>query len=123
MRDLSARPATPTAGHYAGSELADRRSLYALSITKGASRATPGFFSTRTRIDFGIRAIIAEPRSGLVNYQNVPPLIAALVSSKIVTLHELQTVYGILDAHNLLEIVMVDRHNESILSEAHGNAH
>lgn len=45
-------------------------------------------------------------------------LIGTLVSSKIATLHELQTVYGSLDAHNLLEIVMIDAHNERTLSEA-----
>jgi hypothetical protein len=39
---------------------------------------------------------------------NTPKLIGALVSGGIARLIELQTVYGILDAYNLLEIQMVD---------------
>jgi hypothetical protein len=47
----------------------------------------------------------------------VPRLIGTLVSAKIATLAELQTVYGIKDAHDLLEILTVDRHNERVLNE------
>jgi hypothetical protein len=49
---------------------------------------------------------------GLLSYLNVPPLIGTLVSGRMATLCELQTVYGIMDAYNLLEIFTVDRHNE-----------
>ncbi len=49
---------------------------------------------------------------GLVSYVNVPRLIGALVSGQMATLWELQSVYGILDAYNLLEIMLVDGHNE-----------
>lgn len=42
------------------------------------------------------------------------PLIGTIISSGKATLHELQTVYGIEDAHNLLEIITVDRHNEAL---------
>ena len=49
---------------------------------------------------------------GLIGYVNVPKLIGALVSGKMATLWELQSVYGILDAYNLLEIMTVDDHNE-----------
>jgi hypothetical protein len=34
------------------------------------------------------------------------------VSAKMATLTELQTVYGVEDAYNLLEILQVDIHNE-----------
>jgi hypothetical protein len=33
-------------------------------------------------------------------------------------LHELQTVYGLEDAYDLLEIVQVDRYNEALAHEA-----
>lgn len=34
------------------------------------------------------------------------------MSSRLATLTELQTVYGVADAYNLLEILLVDLHNE-----------
>lgn len=46
----------------------------------------------------------------------MPSMLAALISAKLATLHELQTVYGLEDAYNLLEILIVDRHNESIIN-------
>lgn len=42
---------------------------------------------------------------------NTPKLIGALVSGRFASLIELQTVYGILDAYNLLEIMTVDNVN------------
>lgn len=47
----------------------------------------------------------------------MPRIIGTLVSSRLATLAELQTVYGTEDAHNLLEILTVDRHNERIIRE------
>jgi hypothetical protein len=44
-------------------------------------------------------------------------LIGTLVSSKICTLYELQTIYGIQDAHAMLEIVSVDAHNHNLLNQ------
>jgi hypothetical protein len=38
------------------------------------------------------------------------------VSSRYATLHELQTVYGLEDMWDLLEILAVDRHNAHVLS-------
>jgi hypothetical protein len=34
-----------------------------------------------------------------------------LISKRLATLHELQTVYGVEDAYNLLEIAAVDDYN------------
>jgi hypothetical protein len=79
-------------------------------------RAAPGFFVRRKSPDFGIRAPLKSPY-GLAEYENVPTLIGALVSAKLATLHELQTVYGLEDAYNLLEILLVDRHNERVLND------
>jgi len=36
------------------------------------------------------------------------------VSSKLATLHELQTVYGIKDLYDLLEVLAVDNYNRMI---------
>ena len=55
---------------------------------------------------------------GLIGYANVPPLIGMVVSSKLATLNELQSVYGVLDLYNLAEIVTVDAHNRRVMSEA-----
>jgi hypothetical protein len=51
---------------------------------------------------------------------NVPPVIGTIVSADLARLHELQSVYGVEDAYNLLEIVAVDRYNEGL---ARGNNH
>ena len=41
----------------------------------------------------------------------MPAIIAVLVSRRMATLHELQTVYGVEDAYNMMEIVMIDDYN------------
>lgn len=48
-------------------------------------------------------------------YRNVPRVIATLISARMATLHELDTVYGIEDAYDMLEIVLVDNYNESLM--------
>lgn len=50
-----------------------------------------------------------------MQYGNVPRVIGTLVSARIATLAELQTVYSIEDAYNLLEVVNVDHHNERVI--------
>lgn len=40
-----------------------------------------------------------------------------MISSKLATLHELQTVYGVEDLYNLLEIVAVDNYNQMLASK------
>lgn len=49
---------------------------------------------------------------GLIEYVNTPSLIGTLVSGGLVSLYELQTVYGIMDAYDLLEIMTVDEVNQ-----------
>lgn len=47
-----------------------------------------------------------------------------LVSRRLATLKELQTFYSLEDAYNMLEIIMVDNHNEHELTkEQNGNRH
>ena len=52
------------------------------------------------------------------NYVNVPQTIGVVVSSKMATLHELDTVLGLRDLHDLLEIQSIDAHNTRIASQA-----
>ncbi|MDE1007003.1 MAG: transcription elongation factor GreA [Paraburkholderia fungorum] len=47
----------------------------------------------------------------------MPRSIGAVVSRRLATLHELQTVYGAEDLYNLLEVIAVDSHNERVLSK------
>lgn len=44
-------------------------------------------------------------------------LIGTIVSSGRATLHELDTVYSIEDAYDLLEVIVVDSHNQRVLRE------
>lgn len=54
----------------------------------------------------------------MIRYVNVPPLIGVVVSAKLASLMELQTIYGVEDCYNLAEIVMVDIHNHNVINEA-----
>lgn len=56
----------------------------------------------------------------MIDYVNVPSIIGTLVSSKVATLHELDTVYGVEDAYKLLEVLAVDAHNLRVLEKRNG---
>jgi hypothetical protein len=43
-------------------------------------------------------------------------MLGAVISSGKATLHELDTVYGTEDLHDMIEIVLVDAHNQRLLS-------
>ena len=45
----------------------------------------------------------------------MPHTIAAVVSARLATLHELQTVYGLMDLWDLIEIHAVDAHNQGVM--------
>jgi hypothetical protein len=51
----------------------------------------------------------------------VPRIVGAIVSAKLATLHELQTVYGLEDAYDLLEIASIDAYNINQAHKKHGN--
>ena len=53
-------------------------------------------------------------REDAAEYANVPPLIAIIVTSKLATLYELQTVYGVKDAYDLMEIILVNNANSHV---------
>jgi len=54
----------------------------------------------------------------LIDYVNVPSTIGILISTKMATLHELQTVYGMEDVMDMLEILMVDNKNRQTMERA-----
>ena len=74
-----------------------------------------GFFFKRKPIDFGIKS--AGKSVKLIEYPATPHTIATVVSSRLATLHELDTVYGIEDLWVLLEINAVDRHNAYLINK------
>lgn len=41
-----------------------------------------------------------------------------MISARLATLHELQTVYGLEDLYDLLEVALVDAHNRAVASRA-----
>ena len=47
---------------------------------------------------------------------NVSAPIATLLSKRMATLHELDTVYGVHDVYDMLEVVTIDAHNAALLS-------
>jgi hypothetical protein len=47
----------------------------------------------------------------------VPAAIGTIVSRGMATLHELDTVYGTQDLHDMLEIINVDSHNQRVMSK------
>lgn len=46
---------------------------------------------------------------------NVPALVGTVLSIGAATLHELATVYGTEDCHDLIEVARVDAHNRRLL--------
>ncbi|PAO09889.1 hypothetical protein CIW60_12825 [Enterobacter roggenkampii] len=56
----------------------------------------------------------------MADYQNVPRILAPVISSGLAKLHELDTVYSVQDAWWLLEIVIVDNHNKRIAGASDG---
>lgn len=55
---------------------------------------------------------------GLADYVNIPKTIATVISSRLATLIELDTVYGVEDLWRLLEVITVDSYNEMVVKKA-----
>ena len=75
-----------------------------------AADTSHGFFYARRIPNYGLE-IFGQRSPKHLDYVNVPRIIADLVTSKICTLHELQTIYSAEDAYNLLEILNVNAAN------------
>jgi len=78
----------------------------------------PRFFYSRRRLN--LKAHFNQHKIHYADYANIPSLIGILISRKMATLHELWTVYGIKDAHDMLEIIVIDDYNQrlSIIEKA-----
>ena len=50
-----------------------------------------------------------------MGYPNLSPIIGAVISNKLATLNELQSVYGSEDLFDLYEVVLVKLHNENVI--------
>lgn len=46
----------------------------------------------------------------------MPPYIATVISAGMATLHEIDTVYGLEDVFDMLEIIAIDAHNKNLLN-------
>jgi hypothetical protein len=69
-----------------------------------------GFFYGRDHVDFRPINSSNDDKDYILN-KNVTRIIATLVLSKICSLHELDTIYGMKDAYDMLEIIQVDNYN------------
>lgn len=50
----------------------------------------------------------------------MPATIGTVISSRLATLTELQTVYGVRDLYDMIEVVNVDRYNHKLLNLPQG---
>jgi hypothetical protein len=76
----------------------------------GSAQIAFRFFSRRRPL--GITRQHTGGGKAQVEYANVSKIIGVIVGRRLATLLELQTVYGIEDAHNLLEVIAIDAANE-----------
>ena len=53
----------------------------------------------------------------MINYPSFPAMLAVIITRKLATLYELQTVYSLDDAADLYEIAAVNNYNEWKASE------
>ena len=53
----------------------------------------------------------------MIEYPTVPGMLGVIITRRLATLHELQTVYSIDDAADLYEIAAVNNYNEWRASE------
>lgn len=57
----------------------------------------------------------------MISTTNVPRSIASVVLSKLATLDQLQTVYGVEGMYDLIEVAAVDVHNRNIAMKRQGS--
>lgn len=65
----------------------------------------------------GFRGAARHGLPPLAGYANVPCAVAVVVDSRLATLRELQTVYGLRDLYDMVEILAVRRENERRIEE------
>ena len=75
--------------------------------------STYRFFKTRRVIDFGPNGDSHQ----YLQYKNIPQSIGAVVSSRMASLHDLQTIHGMEDVYDMIEVLNVDNHNQNIANK------
>ena len=80
-----------------------------VQIENGGIKAESWFFRTRRWGRYEL-----EKKSYLIGHPNLSPMISAVVSQRLATLYELQSVYSSEDLFNLYEVVLVKLHNENV---------
>ena len=45
---------------------------------------------------------------------NLPAVIGTILSKRMATLHELDTVYGVRDVYDMLEVITIDDYNRNL---------
>ena len=74
---------------------------------------THGFFEGRRPLNLR-RLPGGGPQKGFTEYLNLPAVIGTLLSKRMATLHELDTVYGVQDVYDMLEVITVDDYNNAL---------
>jgi hypothetical protein len=59
----------------------------------------------------------AARAGGLIDFVNLPPMCGMVISERLATLHELQSVYGVGDLFNICEVIAVAAYNRRVLSK------
>ena len=53
----------------------------------------------------------------MIEYPSVSGLIGVVISKRLATLFELQTIYSLDDLYDMYEVILVNNYNESLLWE------
>lgn len=80
-----------------------------MGAKEGDTGATCGFYNSRVGLDVG--GFGEEIEYDVEQYPNVSGLIGSVISTGKATLHELNTIYGIEDCYDLIEIAVIDARN------------
>lgn len=75
------------------------------------------FFFQREVIEEKIKLGFEDDIPGLLEYQNLPRTIGAVISANKATLIECDTVYSVEDIYIMLEVVVIDAHNRRTAEE------
>ena len=77
---------------------------------------THGFFEGRLALNLK-RLSNDGPAKKFAEYLNISPVIATIQSHRMATLYELDTVYGVKDVYDMLEIITIDGHNNALANQ------
>lgn len=76
--------------------------------------AAHGFFKGRRPLNLRRLPAGGGQQKGFAEYLNISAPVATLLSKRMATLHELDTVYGVRDVYDMLEVVTIDDYNNAL---------